>query len=283
MGGRDAIQAQAAYLIGAPDCAFCYAAVWPSPRLAVRSPPSPHTPLPAQTDDSRICLHHRHSLTPTKVRTPSTRPDSAPSPLSHRSIHLVASVASGPQPSSQETARPRKPGLCPFVSLSCRPALQHVNIRCPSDDRPSPGGKPQRQLQATHLHRHPEEVSVCLAPLRSHRPSTACLPIHLARRRRSTLVHILFDMGCGYDPKHQATSTEPSQGFARYPGLGRGAGAGAVLGGCDRVALTTLTLDCAGSLALPTSHLSASLCPHNSWSPRPISSTGTISMRPMPS
>lgn len=68
-----------------------------SPRLAVRSPPSTHT-LPAQTDNLPICLHHRHFLTPTKVQTPSSKPEGASLPLFHRSIHLVVPVAPEPQP-----------------------------------------------------------------------------------------------------------------------------------------------------------------------------------------
>lgn len=50
--GRDAIQAQAAYLIGAPRLRILLRCGLASPRLAVRSPPSSHI-LPAQTDDSR--------------------------------------------------------------------------------------------------------------------------------------------------------------------------------------------------------------------------------------
>lgn len=188
-----------------------------SPRRA-QSPPSPHT-LPAQTNDSQICLHHRHSLTPTKVQTPSTKPEGASLPLSPsryspvRTCRLgTAAVITGDGSSSQAGPLP------PFVPLSRRPpALQHVSIGCPSDDSPSPGGKPQRQLQATHLHRHLEEVSVCLAPLcPTARPPP---PVHLARCRRSILagLYLVWHGLRRLETPDQFHETQPGSWMRRRP------------------------------------------------------------------
>lgn len=136
-------------------------------------------------------------------------------PFPHRSIHLVASVASEPQPSSHETdsssSQHGPTPLCTAVLPTNAPTLHHVSIRCPSDDSPSRRGKPQRQLQATHLYRHLEEVSVSV----SH---SSRLPIHPVRCRRSTLAHISFGMGCDH-PKHQTRFAGPAQGSPAVRGL----------------------------------------------------------------
>lgn len=97
--GRDAIQAQAAYLIGGPRLRILLRCGLASPRLASPCAVPLHRIFFLLRPTTRgICLHHRHSLTPNKVQTPSTKPEGASSPLFHRSIHLSVSVASELQP-----------------------------------------------------------------------------------------------------------------------------------------------------------------------------------------